>query len=589
MTLIAGSALAGEVNFSISAHETYIGAPITIQIQITNAQEHDLPVFPEVDGAEVRERGAQTSQFTSIVNGRVEKRSTVTYTFDVIPRRIGKLRIPSIVVTVDGEESRTQAIDIKVLESDAGDLLYVHVLSDRQSVFVGEPIDATLEIWIKQFANNRIRLNENDMFRTIDQANSNFGPFTDAFKPNRFTRGEEQVRFRKERRTDDDGNSNLYFVYTLQHRVWPERPGAFDAGGISVLVRYPVKVERDSFSFFGRHNITKTRPITAFVENSEITIKPLPLDNRPASFRGAVGRYRITSSAKPNIVYVGDPITLTITIMGAGRLDLLQPPALSEQESLISDFRVPDETIAGVVAGGAKVFTQSIRAKNTSVTEIPPIEFSYFNPETESYTTTRTKPIPITVREVSRVSVANVVDGGTQPEAPTRLTTLDRGLLANENDIETLMLDQRYTPGWRTYTLLGSMPAIYLACLVTIRRRERFSGDLSSSRKRNARRNALAAINHASRADNPIDDIASAITAYVADRYNLPTGGLTREEALRKLSESQCPTVTLEAVDALLSECESAKYAGLTQATGSDMADRAKTIINDLERWRPRR
>ena len=44
----------------------------------------------------------------SIINGRVTKKVTLTYTYTVIPHREGKIEIPAIAVQADGKTYRTE-------------------------------------------------------------------------------------------------------------------------------------------------------------------------------------------------------------------------------------------------------------------------------------------------------------------------------------------------------------------------------------------------------------------------------------------------------------------------------------------------
>ena len=132
-------ASAGDVSISISAYETYVGRPVTIQVTVDNAKDHDPPEFPTPDGAEVVDRGRSEQSFVSITpRGRVD-RTSYTYTYDVIPRRAGSLTIPPIVVRADGATTQTSPIRVTVRKSETGDLLFVELKSDRESVYVGEP------------------------------------------------------------------------------------------------------------------------------------------------------------------------------------------------------------------------------------------------------------------------------------------------------------------------------------------------------------------------------------------------------------------------------------------------------------------
>lgn len=585
LVLLAAPAWSSEVRFEVSSRETFVGVPVTIQITVEGTGRHEEPEFGDVEGAEVQFRGQSKFQSTSITSlGAVTKVTTV-YKYDVIPTRVGRLTIPPIVVRVDGESRETEPMVIRVLKSETGDLLFVELSGSRDSVYVGEPIDVTLDIWIKPFSNRQQQLDENDMWRCIDQQRSSWGPFIEVLQSRN-----REVKWRKGKRRADDGSVQSYFVYSLSRKVTPERAGTFDAGGIRIFVQYPRRVRRNRFSLLApRYTVTEARPISASVEESSIVIKAPPLDGQPADFRGAVGKYSMAVSAAPTEVSVGDPITVTLSIRGTGRLDLLQAPPLVSQETLQADFRVPDEPLAGVVQDGVKTFSQTIRATHDGVREIPPITFSFFDPAAERYMTIQSDPIPITVSESTRMAVSQVVESEAMSGGRTQLTLLETGLHANIDDMNRLLARQTVTPGWQTWSFAAGCPLVYASCLLVTRYRDRLRQDTGFARRRSARKVVTKAIRLASDATDAsvaASSVAVALTKYVADRCNLPPAGLTRPGAVERLRSCNVPEETVSRFDALLGECEGVQYAGTSVATTDHLFAEADRCVDQLERIR---
>ncbi len=162
-------------------------------------------------------------------------------------------------------------------------------------------------------------------------------------------------------------------------------------------------LDDNPFGSFGRRlAVTKVRPIVADAMIEPILVKPIPSQNRPGDYVGAVGRYNIVAEAAPKSVEVGDPITLHLGIDGNGSMDVVRAPPLALQQDLVRDFKVNNEPLAGFVDGSRKVFTTTIRPLRDDVTEIPAIEYTYFDPQSEEFVTTKSKPIPI---EVSKADV----------------------------------------------------------------------------------------------------------------------------------------------------------------------------------------
>jgi hypothetical protein len=120
------------------------------------------------------------------------------------------------------------------------------------------------------------------------------------------------------------------------------------------------------------------------------------------------------------------------------------------------------------------------------------------------------------------------------------------------------------------------------------RRTERLRTDIGFARKRRARRQAsdrLAGIAAGSTREAAAA-IGSALPQYVADRCNLPTGGMTRARVVEELRARAIPAELVEAVDRLLAECEGIHYAGDGTRSAADLHGAAVACIDRLERER---
>ena len=579
---------AAEVNLEVSTHETYINIPVTIEITIKNAKSHEPPKLPDIAGATVRGPGRPSrNQSTFISGGKVTRKETLTYTFSVTPHREGRIEIPAIAVQADGKTYRTVPQVILVTESETSDLLFVDVYADKEAVYVGDSLTIKLQMWLRPYRSARYQLDQNEMWRTIRLPESSWGPFAELIQ-----NPSKSVRVRSAFRTDSDGNERAYFVYELEKKIWAERAGQVDPGDILVLVNYPEAIGRvrDPFSIgflsTRRMGVTKSKPIAARPLVAPIDIKPIPTQDRPAHYSGAVGKYNLRVTAKPVAVAVGDPITLTMTIRGTGRLNTLQPPPLLDWTELTDAFKLPADPIAGIVQGRRKEFTQSIRPRNENVSEIPAIPFSYFDPLTEQFVTVHSKPIPITVRAVDTMSIADVVGGEGGGPGATELKEHSGGILANYTGMNEVLSYQAFAPGVGSTAAISLPPMLFFAYLVVQRRRQRSLRDPRAARRRSAYRRAMAGIRSAGeRTEADIAKLlAATVSGYIADRCDLPSGGLTRADALEQLRQRQAPDEIIEQVDDLLEICESLKFAGMTPSAGQNLAAQATECINQLER-----
>lgn len=134
----------------------------------------------------------------------------------------------------------------------------------------------------------------------------------------------------------------------------------------------------------------------------KIEVKPLPMQNKPQSFTGAVGKYtfqvKLNSSKEMN---VGDKLSLNIAISGpADTLANVQLPDLCCVPGMSGLFKLSDLPPSSVIKDNVKQFTVEMRPLSANAREIPSLEFSYFDTDTQQFKTLKSEPIPIIVREI---------------------------------------------------------------------------------------------------------------------------------------------------------------------------------------------
>ncbi len=466
--LAGGTSTAQDVSARISTRETYVGMPVVLQISISNAEDYQMPELPEIDGCSVRAAGvpSQASQIT-IINGRRSESRSVTMRYLITPRRAGTFQIPALTVRVDGRTVTTRPQPFVATQSETGDLMFVEVEGGDQRVYVGQSLKLKLKIWLKPYRDRQRQtvLNADQMWQLVS-SESSFGSFSDRLQ--QMAENNERPRGREVLRDDGQGNRRGYYLYEIDATIYPTRPGKIDASDIQIVVQYPTQLSRarDPFAsllgerslsgsrlmrqmmdddffrspFERRLTVSSSRPIVAEAKTDTTEVLPIPTEGRPADYRGAVGRYQMVAEAGPTNMQAGDPITLRLGILGNGPMELVQAPPLSEIASLTADFKVADQSLAGFVRDDTKVFATTIRPRNADVKQIPPIPFSFFDPDTASFETVYSEPIDIQVEAAETLSLDAIVsnsparnrsssdndraDTGTgEPQGPTCRTT----------------------------------------------------------------------------------------------------------------------------------------------------------------------
>lgn len=422
--LLADLVCGQDVSTAVSTRETYVGVPVVLEIRLSNTADPTGPEFAEVDGLKIESAGPPSRRMSSSTTidstGRQRRTtsSTVVFRYLVTPEREGTFTIPPVKVSAGRLSTITKAIRIVATKSETSDLLFVEITGDRKQVYVGEPITLTLKMWIRPYRNreHQITLTEGDMWNSLASA-TNWGPFTKRFEEldqERKRPGGDSVLRQVPTDADDPTSEPVereYYLYEVDATIYPDRPGKIDASDLRVVVDYPVELSRRGGGFFDdsmfsgfpgfgpRLSISKTRPIVAQASVDAIEVQPIPTADRPADYQGAVGKYSIIAEAVPRKVKVGDPITLHMAIDGDGPMELVRAPNLSAQTALTKDFKVSDEPLAGIVDGSRKLFTTTIRPRRDGITEIPPITYTYFDPQSGTFVTKQSQPISIEVQQ----------------------------------------------------------------------------------------------------------------------------------------------------------------------------------------------
>lgn len=501
---VAIDASAAEVRAAVSTHETYVGLPITLQIQISNASSFEPPALPEVDGLDITSLGTPShSTQVSIINGVTSRNSSVIYAYRVTPQRTGNFRIPPITVEADGRQQQTPAIDLVASKSDTGDLMFVEVAGKEKQIYVGQDLDLTLRVWLRPYRDGErnITLSADDMWRMISPQ-TNWGAFSDRVQElaDMGQRPASQEVLRKDR----SGEEHSYYLYEIDATIYPQRPGRIDANDVRVVVNYPTALGRgrDPFAgffddmpvpsgfgnFFGeddfpspfgpRLSVTSARPIVAEAKVEPIDVVPIPTVDRPADYRGAVGQYRIVTQASPSNVQAGDPINLLIGIVGTGPMELVQAPPLADLPELTADFKVPNEPLAGFVQDDRKVFSTTIRPRTAEVTQIPPIPFSYFDPHTSRFVTVHSQPIPVHVDPADTLALDAVVGRHASSGNRADRTGPDDGgaaslSLANYTEDDVLQHETASTLSLSWLAFLMAVPPAVVLAILGMRNRQR--------------------------------------------------------------------------------------------------------------------
>lgn len=209
---------------------------------------------------------------------------------------------------------------------------------------------------------------------------------TPLFEPKGFLKVGDKIVSKK-----DSGDTSILEV---TQQLQAQEPGVYIVGP-STIEGYVYR--EDSL---GKRTYAKDK-LKSVAAAVTLTVKPLPIEDKPASFNGAVGKYAFKVLLKtPAKVTVGDEMTLQVEITGSGDLDTVQLPEFCCQPGMSGLFKLSDLPPVGKIEGSTKRFSVGLRPLSAAVKAIPSLEFSYFDPDAQKFETRHSAPVPIQVLEL---------------------------------------------------------------------------------------------------------------------------------------------------------------------------------------------
>jgi hypothetical protein len=606
------------VRAELSEATIYLGESVRLELRISGLRDPEPPVLshPDID---ISSEGGQSfsNSSISIINGRTSRVEDFGYVarYRLRPRTTGRLAIPAIAVTHEGQTYYSQPLTLVVQALAEQDDLLVEVYTDKPSYVLGERITLILDLSLRKLTTKGKELDVDPFFREspphlqipwfeglgdwkTTALDTFVQPFLDAQRPGFSINDYYDQRnfFRSERltfalprhstsRTRPTGTF-AYFTYRLQKVFQPLHPGVRTIPPVLVKATLPTEID-------ARGRALQTQKVIASSQPFTVEVRPIPSAGQPASFSGAVGRFHLAVAATPTTLKVGDPLTFTVSIRreGDSLLETVHPLPLQEQSALARDFKIDPDPSSVQSTEDSKTFTYTLRPRHADVRAVPPIDMAYYDPEAGEFQVVYSQAVPLQVERVSTLDPSEVVVTS-EASSKSRLgQQLAEGLLANYTGAEVLV------PQWsmlRITPVLGGLlilpPIAYVLALLGRqwqRQRRHYAG---RQRRRRAARTALATLHTLKRRQDRseasiCEDVYRALIAYISDKLELTYAGLTVDDVTHHLHQQGLEQDLINHVEALFHLCDSARYAPGTLAVAqlTELIEEADALVRRLE------
>jgi hypothetical protein len=367
----------------------------------------------------------------------------------------------------------------------------------------------------------------------------------------------------------------------------PKRTGTLQLASCSISADLPVGRVRSSDFFFDNFRTQYKR----FMVSSGplvLDVLDLPAAGRPEAFYGLVGKYTISASAVPTKVNVGDPITLTIKI-GGEYLKPVEWPVLEKIPQLAENFKLPAQQASPVLQDGFKLFTQTIRANNDKVTEIPSIPLAFFDPDKAAYVTVKSEPVKLDVAPTKVLTAADL-EGGDFTPVNKEVEAVRKGLSANyegPNVLQNVAFSPLATAFSPAYLFIWALPLVVLVgSSLTKALTAKDADKLEAKRRRRAASDALNSLRAvvSAGADERYELLAEVMKQYIAQRLGRAAGSLTAEDCRVLIIGSTGDDKVAGDFSRTVAACEAGRYAPVQVSIDADKIKEVAALIKAIEK-----
>jgi len=597
LLIVSGSyVFASNIQFEVTVDRKTVSMGESLQLNLSfhGTQNVPAPNIGKIEGFQVRYRGPSTR--VSIVNGQVS--SSVTHIYTLIPLKTGKFKIGPFSVVLEGKTFTSQALTVEVvsgpsppagqiqkpgasqktnLKEQLKDRIFLTIKAEKSRLFVNESVPLSIKLYINHLGVRDIQY------------------------PKFAHEGFSIKKFGQPKQYRQTIGGIVYDVIEFTTNIFAVRAGELSLGPAQVDCNLIVRKKQrhrhtpfDDFSggffgddifddFFSRY---EAYPFQVTSPPLTVNVQPLPPEGKPSGFKGAIGDFHFQAKVSPKEVKAGDPITLTMTVNGMGNFDTVSSPVLDSKEG----FKVYEPQAKQNQA--SKVFEQVLIPQSETITEIPKITFSFFNPQTGKYRSLTQGPFPISVTkpeggELKIVEIPQAVTKTAKEYLPGKDVVYIKespGKLKRTGQY----LYQRV--GFWFYHLITLI--IFVTLVIFCKHQEKLKTDERYARRLQAPAKARKGIKEAQgflwqeKSSEFFDCVHKTLIGYLADKLHLPAGGVTIDAVKEILDTKNIDGEILDKLTNIFSACDMARYAPLEfdrhkrETIFSDM----RKVIDFLER-----
>lgn len=546
---------------------------ITYTVENGDVDDFKAPKFENFDTY-----GPSQSQNINVINGRVSKSFSFTYTLQ--PKKQGTFVFPPAKASINGKVMTTEEITIKVIEpqkkqqkqqqqyydpfeeffgsgnskkqkqkseeeikKEISENIFVRVFPSKSSLYEGDQFTASFKLYFRIQYQNLVSLK---------------APSFNGFLMEEFELPEIDPNKEPEIETY---NGRKYYVQEFRRvALFPQKTGKLDIAPMDFSCVVGIEMPHPYNPFF-----TTVEPYEYNFKSNSIQVEVLPLpEPKPKNFSGAVGQFSFQAGYDKTKVKVGEPIKLKVTYNGSGNLKLISAPKLEfpEEFEVFEPKLIENYTSKGNTVSGTKSYEYTIIPQDGGNFTLPEYEFGYFDLNKKSYVTFKLPETQIEVSGKAKIS-QNLINFNKREKEDIKKNELYKNLTSSitwSNFYDTNL-----------FKALAATPIFIFLIGFLLRRKDYDAQTLLAISRKKANKVALKRMQKAKKLMSQnkekefYDEVIRALWQYVSDKMHIPVSDLSKENIGSKLSEKDIQQEDITQLNNTLESCEMALFASVNK------------------------
>ncbi len=537
------------------------------------------------------------NQSTSIqfINGA--QSASISFSYYLQPKSIGKFIIGSASIDYKGTKYKSDPITVEVVKGSSqpqkqaqnqqqqldntatnkeiGDNLFIRAVADKKKVYVGEQVIVTYKLYTRVNIAAQMSISKLPQYQGFWAEELETSP---------------TIMF-----TTEVVNGKQYRVGILKKAaLFPSQTGELKVSpfelNVPVQVRKKHKSNGNFFDDFFNDPFFDTGQTVNYLAKSntiKLNVLPLPSKNVPPSFNGAVGSFKMTSSLDKSETKTNDPINIKLDISGTGNIKLLNAPEVKLPTGMEKyDPQVKQDISRKNVVSGKMDVDYLIVPRIAGTKTIPPIEFSYFNPNKKSYETLSTPEYKIKIDQGEQI--ANYTSSGKED-----IKVLDNDIRFIKTSNEALEKKDTYLIYSIGFWSAAALPLVLLVGLVSWKKKtDKLAGNLQLLKFQKAQKVARNRLKLAQKLKEEnkqtefYSEISQALFGYLEDKFRIAKSDFTLDKAINELTNNNIKDDLINDFKTCAEKCEYIRFAASKDGvnTMNDMYEESTRIIIELEK-----